>query len=183
MFDRVLQLLLPPGFWAAGATSNAAFRAAIAASFERLRDWLFEAIAESRPGSASYYIREWFDGLAIVYDSTVDLSTLQREARGVFTSLGGQNPNYLRQQIQIPYPDTDFRERTGDYPEEGLWYDLVGTIPFEDDIPKYATFVQKLFPLHLEPNNLVIVEAVAASDVAGVALCGIALCGRNVNDP
>lgn len=187
MVDRIfktLKLLSPVRFLSWILPDNEKFAKAESIAVANWVEFNKALIKEMYPPTADKTIPNWLEEFNLSDSSSyTDLDRVKIIAANYLLT-GGQNPVYLRDRLQREFPDIDFDERTefslGDNP---LYYRLVGELGSEEDAERLLTFIQKVFPLHLEFTDLTDVDDLITSAICNAARCGVALTGRNIGDP
>lgn len=179
--DRMLWILLPSWLLNPNNAWNQKFIAGTARALARLADLAFSVLVEAIPGTSTALIEQWSKDLDVLYEPADSLATRQARVASVYTAIGGQNPDYLREQLQKEFPDVDFIERTGTSPNEHLYYRLIGSVANSDEHDRLLTLVAKLFPLHLEFTDLVDISTSDDAARVGIARVGYALTGKDVS--
>lgn len=176
---QVLELLFPRNLIDKHDTQTSAFIQGTTDTLARGKEYLDTALTESRPETALITLPKWYEDFGLIYDPNEPVSQRRRHVTVVLSSVGGQNPEYLRRQLQFEFPGVDFVERTGEAISEPAWsyYSLIGTIDTECDRSELLTLVAKLFPAHLEYIDLVEVEETAEWAVCGIGRVGDGVCG------
>lgn len=182
LINQALKILLPPRLVDTEQGDTSAFIDGTARAIDRVRQYISDVRSESRPISAVSTLREWYRALDIVYNPSEPLSVRQRRIATIFTSIGGQDPDYLRRQLQLEFPNVDFEERTGDPPDEWAFYSLTGDVDTEQERSELLTLVARLFPAHLEYIDLVEVAETFNWAVTGVGRVGVARCATSADD-
>lgn len=158
----------------------------IAANLALALDFLNAATVESSPATATTMLPQWYEDLGLFYDTAEPIDRRRERANTIYTSIGAQNPTYLRTQLQKEFQTVDFveRQKPGSYyygEDNPLYYTVTGTLEREEEYDKMQTLIQKLFPLHLDYTPPVVeVEETVTSARTGVARVGVALTGKDV---
>lgn len=180
--ERSIWILLPKWLLNSENSWNKKFIAGTARAIARLVDLAFTVLTESIPGTSSLLIQQWSEDLDVYYEPADFLATRQARVASVYTAIGGQNPDYLREQLQKEFLDVDFIERTGTAPNEWEYYRLIGTVENDDEKNRMLTLVSKLFPLYLEFTDLVNVDTFTDNARVGAARVGIARVGKDIEE-
>ena len=178
--EKAIWILLPKWLLNPNDAATANFVKGTARALARLVDLAFLVLPESIPGTSSLLVEQWSKDLDVLYDSGATLAVRQSRVASVYTAIGGQNPDYLRPQLQKEFPDVDFIERTGTSPDEHLYYRLIGTVADADEHDRLLTLVSKLFPLHLEFTDLVDIDTDDDAARVGIARTGYARTGKDI---
>ncbi len=206
LMKRVLRRLFPPGHaWTLmGAVGD--LIDALAESFSRIRTFFRGALTESFPGTAEETLSEWFEALGLKYDPTQSLSDRQARADQAYTSVGGQNKDYLEAQIQKAYPDVSLIEvdivienmvgigmaghmQTQSYPNwvvppptDGSFpmhhYQVVGEVDDAIDLKGLQNLLERIAPLTHEPVFQITIRNQTATSETGLGMVGLAEVGR-----
>jgi len=146
LMDKGFKSLFPPSWTITGDFK--ALVEAIAVNLERIRLFFKGVETEKEPGTADEYLSEWYDQLGIKYDSSQTLANRQLRANQVYSSTGGQDPEYLNQQLQIAYPDVEIKAYTVT-PEFMAGFGMAGLMMatdypswFPDPIPLMSRYLQ-----------------------------------------
>ena len=206
LMDRVLRRLFPPGHaWTlTGAVGDLVD--ALAESFSRIRTFFRGVLTESLPGTADDTLSEWFEALGLKYDPTQALSDRQARADQAYTSVGGQNKDYLEAQIQRAYPDVYLVEvdvrtqnmvgigmvghmQTQGYPSwltppptDGSFpvhhYQAVGEVDDAVDLRGLQNLLERIAPLTHEPVFQITIRNQTSTSEVGLGMVGLAEVGR-----
>ena len=205
IMDKGLKSLLPPNWKITGDLKL--LIEALAVNLERIRVFLRGVIAESEPGTAVEFLSEWFDQLGIKYDATQTLATRQAKANQVYSSTGGQDPDYLQTQIQKSYPDV-YIEHAKPSPELMVGFGMVGLmmvtdypswypspIPGADDPIFYyrvygevdqvtdllgvQNILSRIMPVPYEPVFSVVARSTTPRGDVGIGMVGLMMVGRS----
>ncbi len=183
---------------------------ALSLSLDRVRDFLADVKTESNPGMAVDTLQEWYSQLGIKYDSTQTLDTRQKRASQAYSSIGGQNKDYIEEQIQIAYPDVylieyetnpenmvglgmvglmqvsnypswlSFPPADGTYPVH--YYRVAGEVDDISDLNGLKNLLSRIAPLTHEPVFEITIRNQSATGEVGLAMAGLAQVGRTKED-
>jgi hypothetical protein len=182
LIEQALRILLPQALVDTNDPQTAAHIDATADAIERFRKYLEDVQTESNPATASTTLTMWYEALGLPYNPSEPLETRQVRIATIYTSVGGQNPDYLRRQLQHAFPSVDFEEKTGDAPDEWKYYTLTGSLDTEEQRRDLFTLVQKLFPAHLHYIDLVEIGDTFNWSACGIGRVGAARCGVFADD-
>ncbi len=210
VMNKCFKTLFPKGQPWMFPTYFKAVRDALAMELDRVRDFLFEVIAESNPGTATETLQEWFEQLNIKYDSTQSIANLRKRASQVYSSIGGQTRAYIEAQVQKLYPDITIAEyevyfdgmaglgmaglmmassypswlssppTDGSYPV--YYYRVDGEVDDISDLNNIKNLLDRIAPLTHEPVFSVTIRNQTATAEAGLAMAGLAQAGRTKED-
>ena len=205
MMRRVIKSLFPSGHpWRIKGVFGELVDA-IGDALNRVRDFLTQVRRESNAGTADITLEQWYAQLGIRYDPTRSIRQRRRRARQAWAAIGGQNPAYLRETIQVAFPDVDLREnlmgdyvgsmagvgqagvmQAQDYPtwatdtdDDGRYQYLVsGKVDTFADFDALENLIEKIMPAQLEPIYEVTIRSAEPTAAAGIAMAGFAQSGR-----
>ena len=184
LINQALKILLPPRLIDPNDAENEKLVNGTEAAIERVRQFVSDVRTEAIPRTAVETLEMWYEALDLNYNPSEPLEVRQRRIATIITSIGGQDPAYLRRQLQSEFPDVDFQERTGADIGQPAWsyYSLTGTVDTEQEQEELLTLVGRLFPAHLEYIDLVEVAETFNWAVCGVGRVGVARCGTFADD-
>lgn len=206
VIKRALRLLFPPGHaWTLTGTLGDLVDA-LAESFSRLRTFFRGVLTESLPGTADDTLLEWYEALGLIYDETQILADRQARADQAYTSVGGQNKDYLEAQIQRAYLDVYLVEvdivianmvgigmvghmQTQSYPSwltppptDGSfpvhYYQVKGEVDDAIDLKGLENLLSRIAPLTHEPVFQITIRNQTATSEVGLGMVGLAQVGR-----
>ena len=206
MIKQALRLLFPPGHaWTLTGTLGDLVDA-LAESFARLRLFFRGILTESLPGTADDTLLEWYETLGLKYDPTQGLSARQARADQAYTSVGGQNKDYLEEQIQRAYPgvylvevEINIQNMVGigmaghmqaqGYPSwvappptDGSFpvhhYQVVGEVDDAIDLKGLQNLLSRIAPLTHEPVFQITIRNQTSTSEVGLGMVGLAEAGR-----
>lgn len=179
---------------------------ALSLSLDRVKIFLHGVLTEANPGTATDTLPEWYGELGLSYDSTKTLDTLRKRAQQVYSSTGGQNKDYIQDQIQIAYPDVTIEEYStnpenmvglgmvGDMQVQGypLWllvtptdgsfpiyyYRVIGEVDDISDLYGLKNLLTRIAPLTHEPVFEITIKNQTSTSEVGLAMAGLAQVGR-----
>ncbi len=206
LMNRVLRRLFPPGHaWTlTGALGDLV--EALAMSFARIRTFFLGILTESLPGTADDTLPEWFEAFGLKYDPTQTLANRQARADQAYTSLGGQNKDYLEAQIQKAYPDVHLIETdvnpenmvglgmVGDMQVQGYpswlaspstdgtfpvhYYRVAGEVNDAIDLRGLENLLDRIMPKEMEPVFEITIRNQTATSEVGLGMVGLMQVGR-----
>ena len=205
MMRRVIKSLFPSGHpWRIKGVFGDLVDA-IGDVLNRVRDFLIQVRQESNAGTADITLEQWYAQLDIRYDPTRSIRQRRRRARQAWAAIGGQNPAYLRETIQVAFPDVDLREnlmgdyvgsmagvgqagvmQAQDYPSwtddpdsDGRYQYLVeGSVETTEDFESLENLIEKIMPAHLTAVYQIGITNAEPTAEAGLAQSGFAQAGR-----
>lgn len=206
IIKKALRLLFPSGHaWTLTGTLGDMVDA-LAESFSRVRTFFRGVLTESLPGTADDTLPEWYEALGLTYDETLSLADRQARADQSYTSVGGQNKDYLEEQIQRAYPDVYLVEvdivianmvgigmvghmQTQSYPSwltppptDGSfpvhYYQVKGEVDDAVDLKGLENLLSRIAPLTHEPVWQITIRNQTATSEAGLGMAGLAQAGR-----
>ncbi len=179
---------------------------ALSLSLDRVKIFLRGILLEANPGTATDLLPEWYAELGLSYDETKTLTTRQSRAKQVYSSTGGQNKNYIQDQIQISYPDVVIEEyftnpenmvglaMVGDMQVQGYpswlpvtptdgsfpvhYYRVIGEVDDISDLYGLKNLLNRIAPLTHEPVYEITIRNQTATSEVGLAMVGLAQVGR-----
>lgn len=203
--ERSFKSLLPKDWNPTGQLQ--ALIEALAVSLERIRVFLRGVLTESNPGTAEEFLAEWYEQLGIKYDPTQTLANRQASASMVYGSTGGQNKDYLEEQIHKRYPDVyldyyaidpEFMAGFGmaglmmatDYPswypspipggaDPAFYYRVYGEVDQVTDLNGIYNILARIMPAPYEPIFAVTIRSLTPRADAGLGMAGLMMAGRS----
>jgi hypothetical protein len=184
IISDALKILLPPRLISPTDIQTGAFVDGTARAIERLKKFLSDVTVEADPTTTDALISAWFAELDLPYTPTDSLMVNRRRIAAILTAVGGQSVDYLREQLQVEFPDVDFIERTGADAGDDPWkyYSLTGLIETELEMDRLKTLVARLFPAYLEYIDLIDVAETYIWAVCGIGRVGMALTGAGYEE-
>lgn len=177
--SRLLRNLLPTGIvWRLFGDTGKLIDG-IGTFFNRQKQFVEATLLESRPGTSVYELQNWYRAFGVTYNETLPLQQRQARAKQLFTSIGGQSVSYLRQQIQIAFPEIDIVEyevpfdsmagrgmaglmqatnypawvpielRDGTFPVAS--FRVTGNVESPEEFTQLQDIIARIFPAHLTP--------------------------------
>jgi len=171
---QVINLLFPPGnAWRLRGTLWLLLDG-IADTFERVKDFLSGVLNESIPGNAEITLSDWFAAFGIAYYASLPLAEKRQQAKAAYTSAGGQSLGYIKDQIQIEFPNVYLTEDV----EDVFQFHVLGDVPTSRNYLRLLSIVARITPAHLE--SLYNIRILAGSNVArcSLGITGIARTGK-----
>jgi uncharacterized protein YmfQ (DUF2313 family) len=169
-----LKKLLPPGKALSAKGDLAILLDALALSTDEALDFLRDVTSEAIPGTSSETIRLWYDLLGLSFDERQTLVSQQDQLDAVYTSLGGSNLDYLQEQTEKQFPAVDIIEGA----LGGFEYQIRGDVDVTQDLARLSGLIDRIFPLHLEPDIDVRIIETLDTAYCGISVCGEAITGR-----
>lgn len=195
LIDRTLRRLMPGGNAWRGRGNLALVLEGLAGQIEAARAFLDAAQTESIPKTASVTLQDWFRALGMYYEPGRTDDQRRAAADLAYTSAGGQSLEYLTDQLQKEYPHvwieegaTDASGVAGDavsgesvtsaYYNFSFNFSVKGDVFTVRDYYRVVSIVQRLAPLHLEPEFFI--RILNELDIArtGIAVTGRARTGK-----
>ncbi len=206
LINRTLRRLFPPGHaWTlTGPVGDLVD--ALSISFSRIRTFFRGILTESLPGTADETLPEWFKALGLKYDPTQTLANRQARADQAYTSVGGQNKDYLEGQIQKAYPDVYLMETdvnpenmvglgmVGDMQVQGYpswlaspptdgtfpvhYYRAAGEVNDAIDLRGLENILDRIMPKEMEPVFEITIRNQTATSEVGLGMVGLMQVGR-----
>lgn len=209
MIFRLLKSLFPIGivFTLFGDIENVLL--GISDSLERPKLYLKNSINESQPINAIDTLDKWYDDFNVKYDTTDTLINKQLRISQIATAIGGQNLTYLRERVNIAFPQIEISEfsaptsnmvglgmvgqiQVSDYPgwipnefqygsyPTGL-FRVTGKVDSQIQYTQLKDIIARYFPLRLQPVY-VDIAFIQQSGVVGIGVVGLVEVGRTVDD-
>ena len=135
------------------------------------------ALDEAIPSTATDTIADWYDALGLTLDQSQTLAQQRLAIAVAHTSIGGSSLDYLHGRVSMQFPLVAVRELP-DGSQFGFTYEIYGNVDTINDFRRLQGLVQRIFPLHLEPQYAVIIISTVDTAYTGIATCGRAITGR-----
>lgn len=205
IMDKGLKSLIPPSWNITNQLRE--LIEALAVNLEQIRVFLRGVINESEPGTADEYLPQWYNQLGIKYDSSLTLEARQARANQVYSSTGGQDPEYLNTQLQIAYPDVSVTPYTQvidnmvgvgmvglmqvtNYPswmpspipggaDPNFYYLVTGEVDQVDDLNGIQNLLSRIMPVPYEPIFSVTIRSLTPRADVGLGMVGLMMVGRS----
>jgi len=209
MIFRLITSLLPEGlvFKLFGDFKNVML--GISDTIERAKLYAKNTINESQPINAVDTLESWYRALNIKYDPTETTRNLQLRISQVATAIGGQNITYLRERVNIAFPEIQIDEfnapaqnmiglgmvgqmQVSDYADwipnefqDGTYpmglFRVTGKVDSQIQYLQLQDIIARYFPLRLQPV-FVDITFIQQSGVVGIGVVGLMEVGRTVDD-
>jgi hypothetical protein len=177
--------------------------------FERPLAYVRQAINESQPLKADDTLETWYKAINLVYDSNASILDRQRRISQVVNSIGAQNIVYLRDKVNLAFPQIQIDEyniplqsqvgvaQVGlaqvtnfpswiplefyDSPDVGSLFKVSGSVDTIRQFVQLQDIIARYFPLRLQPVY-VDITFLQQAGVCAIGQVGIAEVGRTVEN-
>jgi hypothetical protein len=177
LISTALTRLLPGGLAWSLTGQALQVKDALADSVETVREFCDEAQAESIPATATGTIQDWHLMLGFDFDPGQTIEQQRARIVTAHTSIGGSSLAYLQGQVSRQFPLVSVTELPAGGPF-GFAYEVKGAVQTLRDYNRLQGLIQRIFPLHLEPQYGVQILASLDTAYTGIAMCGRAISGR-----